>query len=338
LGRSNEEADFKATARAVDLSEIPLIDFAPFLSGDAAARQAVADQIADASRRIGFFYLTGHGVPAALREDVFAKSAAFYGLPEAEREKVRATPDWYRGLMSFSQDLGVGKRYFEQYRVMDEFAPDPQVDPEGIFYGPNRWPSAAPELAPATMAYFRAMTDLSHHLLAAFAMGIGLPPGRFADYFHKPLSQLSLLYYSALPEGATQEMQNAAAHTDEGPFTILAQGEIGGLEVRRRDGAWISAPPIPGAYVINIGDMMMWWSNGRYLSNMHRVRNTSAQERFSVPFFFNPDREVVVEPLPELVAADGEAKFPPVQAGVHLTRFYETLKKRAAEAAAAEKV
>jgi isopenicillin N synthase-like dioxygenase len=124
-------------------------------------------------------------------------------------------------------------------------------------------------------------------------------------------------------------MQNAVAHTDEGPFTILAQGEVSGLEVRRRDGAWIAAPPVDDSYVINIGNMMMWWSNGRYLSNMHRVRNTSNRERFSIPFFFNPDREVVVEPLPEFVRQDGEARYPAVQAGQHLTRFFATLQPSA---------
>jgi isopenicillin N synthase-like dioxygenase len=154
---------------------------------------------------------------------------------------------------------------------------------------------------------------------------MGLPEDRFDAWFNKPLSQLSLLYYRALPDGAETHVQNAVAHTDEGPFTILAQGEVGGLEVRRRDGVWVAAPPAPDAYVINIGNMMMWWSNGRYLSNMHRVRNTSGQDRLSVPFFFNPDREVVVEPLPELVRRDGEARYPAVQAGDHLTHFFATL-------------
>jgi isopenicillin N synthase-like dioxygenase len=334
LGRSIEQTDFTATARAVDLAEIPVIDFAPFLEGGVEGRRTVAQAIAEASRRIGFFYLSGHGVPEAVREAAFQASAAFYALPAEEREKVRATPDWYRGLMSLSQDIGAGKRYFEQYRIQDEFAPDPEADPQGRFFRPNRWPESQPRMARAAMAYFRAMTDLSRHLLKAFALGLGLPEDRFDEGFKKPLSQLSLLYYSALPEGAQVEVQNAAAHTDEGPFTILAQGQVGGLEVRRRDGAWIAAPPIPGTFVINIGNMMMWWSNGRYLSNMHRVRNTSGQERFSIPFFFNPDQKTVVGPLPELVAADGEARFPSVEAGVHLTRFYATLERAAAEAKA----
>jgi isopenicillin N synthase-like dioxygenase len=325
LGRSNDEADFQLSARTVDVADIPTIDFAPFLSGTPEERQATADQIAEAASRIGFFYLVNHGVPAELRDGVFKATKAFYDLPPAEQEAVRATPDWYRGLCSLSQNLGPGQRYFEQYRVQDEFPPDPATDPNGIFYGPNRWPEAQPGLAPATMAYFRAATELSGRLLHAFALGMGLPEDRFDAWFNKPLSQLSLLYYRALPDGAETHVQNAVAHTDEGPFTILAQGEVGGLEVRRRDGVWVAAPPAPDAYVINIGNMMMWWSNGRYLSNMHRVRNTSGQDRLSVPFFFNPDREVVVEPLPELVRRDGEARYPAVQAGDHLTHFFATL-------------
>jgi isopenicillin N synthase-like dioxygenase len=333
LGRSTDQADFQASAQRVDLAEIPLIDFGPFLHGSEDDRRRVADQIAEASERIGFFYLAGHDVPEAIRADLFQQMATFYHLPDVEREQARATPEGYRGLMSLSQDIAVNKRLFEQYRVQDEFEPDPVRDPDGIFYGPNRWPSSAPGLASASMAYFRQMTALSHRLLGAFALGMNVAEDRFQGMFEKPLSQLSLLYYSAIPEDAEVEASNLVSHTDEGPFTILAQGEIGGLEVRRRDGSWIAAPPIPGAFVINIGDMMMWWSNGRYISNRHRVRNTSTQERFSAPFFFNPDHDVVVEPLAELVAIDGEARYPAVHVGAHLLRFYEGLTRRSKAAA-----
>jgi isopenicillin N synthase-like dioxygenase len=338
LGRSTDQADFQASAQRVDVAEIPLIDFGPFLQGSEQDRRRVAGEIAEASERIGFFYLAGHGVPDAVRADLFQQMAAFYHLPEIDREEVRATAHGYRGLMSLSQDIAVNQRLFEQYRIQDEFEPDPSRDPDGIFYGPNRWPSAAPGLASASMAYFRAMTDLSHRLLGAFALGMNVAEDRFEGMFDKPLSQLSLLYYSSIPEDAEVDRSNLVSHTDEGPFTILAQGEIGGLEVRRRDGAWIAAPPIPGAFVINIGDMMMWWSNGRYISNRHRVRNTSTQERFSAPFFFNPDYDVVVEPLAELAAIDGEARYPAVKVGAHLLRFYDGLTRRskaAADAAAA---
>jgi isopenicillin N synthase-like dioxygenase len=325
MARSTDEADFKTAARAVALSEIPVIDFAAFRTGDIAARKSVAKQIAEASEAIGFFYLRGHGVDPEIRRAIFAQWAAFFRLSQDAREEARATPDRYRGLMSLSQEVAAGQQLFEQYRVQEEYGAEPDKDPAGIFYGPNRWPSALPGMEAAAMRYFSAVSDLALDLLRAFALGIDLPEDRFTGFFRKPLSQLSLVYYSALPQQAAVDFANLPAHTDESPFTILAQGEVSGLEVRRRDGVWIAAPPIDDSFVINIGDMMMWWSNGRYLSNRHRVRNTSNQERFSIPFFINPDFDADVGPLPELAEADGHARYPAISAGAHLMRFYKSL-------------
>jgi isopenicillin N synthase-like dioxygenase len=167
------------------------------------------------------------------------------------------------------------------------------------------------------------MLDLSRELLRAFALGLGLDEHRFDGWFRHPPSQLSLNHYPVLPDQADEDVSNMVAHTDEGPFTILAQDSNEGLEVKRRDGVWIQAPPIADAFTINVGDMMMWWSNGRFLSNLHRVRNRGNVERFSVPYFANPDRAVTVAPLPELT--EGEPAFAPVRVADHLARFYEKL-------------
>ena len=203
---------------------------------------------------------------------------------------------------------------------------DPDVRAGSPLYQPNRWPDDMPGFAAACNAYYAAMVDLSRHLLRAFALGLGLPETRFEGFFDKPLSQLSLQYYPPLPESAEKDVSNTRSHTDEGPLTILAQGRVSGLEVKRRDGAWIAAPPVEGAYTINVGDMLMWWSNGRYLSNLHRVRNRAGVERFSVPFFMNPDFDTVVEPLPELMAEGETPIHEPVHVGRHLLRFYASFK------------
>lgn len=335
MSRSTEGVEDKIAARSVDLSEIPVIDFSPFLHGGLADKADVAAQIAEACTRIGFFYLSGHGVDAALIDGAFAQSAEFYHRPLDEKQRALATVDWYRGWVPMppAQKLSRNSRLHEQYRLQGEFD-DGEVDP--LFYRRNRWPEDMPAFRETCTRYYAAMTALSRELLKAFAIGLDLPEHRFDDYFRKPLSQLSLLYYIPLPDDADIEVSNTVSHTDEGPFTILAQDTRGGLEVKRRDGTWIEAPPIPGALTINVGDMMMWWSNGRYLSNFHRVRNRSRHERFSIPFFMNPDRDVVVEPLPELVALDHEKRFEGVTVGKHLSRFYESLNKRAADEATHE--
>jgi isopenicillin N synthase-like dioxygenase len=335
MSRSTESAEDLIVAQKIDLTEVPLIDFAPFRNGGEAGKQLVAAQIADACNQIGFFYLKGHGVPEQVSRNAFAESANFYHRPEAERERSAASPSWYRGWIAKPRAKGLSRdsRLFEQYRIQAEKPPNDGGPGSTVFYRPNRWPDDMPAFRTACDAYYAAMLALSDDLLHAFAIGLGLPENRLDDYFHNPLCQLSLLYYTPLPDEADLSVSNTVAHTDEGPFTILAQDTVGGLEVKRRDGVWIAAPPIPGAFTINVGDMLMWWSNGRYLSNSHRVRNKSKGERFSIPFFNNPDRDVIVAPLPELVAQDGGVvRYPPVHVGTHLSRFYATLEKQALDA------
>lgn len=327
MGRGDDDL---VTAKPVALSEVPTIDFAPFFGGDADARTAVSMEIAAACEEIGFFNIIGHRVPAVLLSGVFEQSARFFRLPVQQRAKVSATYDWYRGWLGTQpgEALTRNSRLFEHYRIQKELpSDDPDVLSGNFFYKPNRWPDDLDGFGETCNRYYDAMEQLSRHLLQAFAIGIGLPSDRFDEYFHKPLSQLSLMYNPPLPDGAETDVTNMVSHTDDTPFTILAQGEVGGLEVKRRDGEWIRVPPCEGALTVNVGDMMMWWSNGRYLSNLHRVRNTTPNERFSIPFFLNPDHDVVVEPLPELVERDGEAKFPPVHVATHLSRFYSSFKK-----------
>ncbi|MEN3951218.1 2OG-Fe(II) oxygenase family protein [Iodidimonas sp. SYSU 1G8] len=333
MSRSDQSEDDRIVAETIDLAEVPVVDFAPFLTRDAEARAAVAAEIARACRDIGFFYLTGHGVPEALRTAIFDQSAAFYHRPADERSDALATPEWYRGWVPAPPQTTLSRntRLFDQYRLQLNWDDAGQPgDPHArIFDAPNRWPGDMPDFRVAGEAYLSAMHGLSVQLLGAFALGLGLPEDRFDGYFRKPPSQLSLLYYPPLPEGADIDVSNTVSHTDEGPFTILAQGEVGGLEVKRRDGVWIAAPPIPGAFTINVGDMMMWWSNGQFLSNWHRVKNRSGGERFSVAFFANPDRDVVVGPLPEMLDRTGAPRFEPVKVSEHLARFYAKLEMAA---------
>lgn len=333
MSRSNAGVEDRIVAKTVDLREIPIIDFSPFRDGGEAGKQAVAAQIAQACTHIGFFYLKGHGVPEALLAETFAQSAAFFHRPVEQRQQAAATLQWYRGWIPAPRSHGPldrNSRLFEQYRIQADFPDVP--DPDPIFNRPNRWPEDMPAFRDACQAHYAAMLALSRDLLRAFAIGLGLPEDRFDAHFKLPICQLSLLYYTPIPEGADIEVSNTVSHTDEGPLTILAQDSVGGLEVKCLDGSWIAAPPVPGAYTINIGDMMMWWSNGRFISNYHRVRNRAGVERFSIPFFLNPDAETVVAPLPELVAQDGGTpKFEPVHVGTHLKRFYARLEKSAGD-------
>jgi isopenicillin N synthase-like dioxygenase len=326
MSRDERIADDLLLARDVPLAEIPTIDFTPFREGGAAGRAQVAEEIREACERIGFFNLSGHGVPAELRAEAFRQSAMFFHQPLAQRERAAATPERYRGWIP-QPPLADGahrSRLFEQYRIQSEAPPVEGVDPRlnARYSQANRWPPEMPEFRAVCTAYYDAVLALAHQLAAAFALGLGLAQDRLDGWFRQPLCQLTLLYYLPLPPDAQAVLSNTVAHTDDGAFTILAQDDVGGLEVRRRDGAWIAVPAVPDSYTINVGDMLMWWSNGRFLSNLHRVKNRKGTERFSIPFFMNPDRDAVVAPLPELVAPGAEPAFPPVHVGEHMARFY----------------
>jgi isopenicillin N synthase-like dioxygenase len=317
--------------RPVSLTELPVIDFEPFHEGDDATRDRIAAEIADACEEIGFFTIKGHRVPQALREEIFAQSARFFSLPVEKRAEVAATEDWYRGWLGTQpgEKLARNSRLFEHFRMQCDLpADDPDVMAGSFFHKPNRWPNDLDGFAETCNAYFAAMEELSGKLLHAFARGIGLPEDRLDGMFDKPVSQLSLMYNPPLPPEVSREVTNMVPHTDDTPFTILAQDKVGGLEVKRRDGEWILVPPDSETLTINVGDMMMWWSNGRYLSNAHRVRNISGDERYSIPFFLNPSLDVTVSPLPELIERDGRARYEPVSVRQHLSRFYASFKRQ----------
>jgi isopenicillin N synthase-like dioxygenase len=313
-------------ARDVDVSDIPIIDFAPFLSGSEAGRDAVAAAIGEACERVGFFYLINHGVPADLIARAFAVSRAFYERPFAERMRAAATLEHWRGYVpsKLEAEGGTVGGAIETYRFMLDLPPDdPDVRAGKPLHLPNRWPDGIPDFKPAAEAYFAAAMGLSARLRAAFARALGLPEGYFEPFYRKPLVQLSLLHYRPPASLREEDLEiGAGEHQDTGAFTLLLQDDTGGLEVRRKDCVWIAAPHVPGAYVINIGNVMMKWTNGRFVSTPHRVVNRSTRPRYSVPFFANPDFDVTIRPIEAILRPGETARFEPFENGPYMVDFY----------------
>jgi isopenicillin N synthase-like dioxygenase len=199
---------------------------------------------------------------------------------------------------------------------------DLEVQKGTPLHGPNQWPSAMPELRPALLAYWKEMESVSDQLLRAFALALRMPEEGFHSYFRKPLSQLRLIHYPKQNELASNGKIGIGAHRDTSAFTVLLQDDAGGLELCLKSGEWVVAPPIPGCFVINIGDMMKHWSNGQFMSTLHRVINNSGRPRFSVPFFANGDYDAVVNVLPHLVPEGTEPLYAPLACGPYiLDRF-----------------
>ena len=292
---------------STDFIAIPVIDLAALQAGAPHEIERVTREIVAACETAGFFYVVNHGVFAATVTAIFDAARWFFARPQRERDAldVAASPN-FRGYVPMGiTGPNAPRRMLEAFQMMlDLPADDPHVRAGNVMHGANRWPSDAPSFRAAMETYYSEVTALSLRLLSAFARGLDLRDDYFAAYFRKPLTQLRLLHYP--PQPADSNAMGVEAHTDTGAFTILLQDEVGGLDVRNRAGQWIAATPIPGSFVINIGDMMQRWSNGRFVSTPHRVVNRTGQDRLSAPFFANPDYDAIIEPLPRRRSGEAE--------------------------------
>ena len=206
----------------------------------------------------------------------------------------------------------------------------PLTDPDVVaglpLHGPNRWPADKPWLKEAAEAYFAQTRALGLRLLRIFALALGQPEEFFLQWCTKPMVQSRLFHYPPQSSPTAMEL-GAAAHTDYGMLTILAQDPIGGLELRTRKGEWVAAPYVEGTLVVNLGDMVKVWTNETYVSNLHRVANRTGRERFSIPTFFNLDYHAPVACLSQFESAERPAKYPPVKSGDYLVKRFSEVQK-----------
>ncbi|MEQ1788636.1 MAG: 2-oxoglutarate and iron-dependent oxygenase domain-containing protein [Acidimicrobiales bacterium] len=292
---------------------MPVIDVAPLVTGQGDPG-AVAEAIDTACRAHGFFYISGHGVPQDLQQQLDHAARAFFARPEAEKAAIamdRGGRAW-RGWFPFEGELTSGRPDRKEGIYFGAELPttDPRVAAGTPLHGPNLFPSERGELRTAVLAYLDAMTQLGHAVLRGIALGLGLD----ADWFHAHLTSDPLVLFRIFrypPEGRLQAPNwGVAEHTDYGLLTILRQDDLGGLQVHAPTG-WIDAPPLPGTFVCNLGDMLERMTGGRYRSTPHRVRNTGDGDRLSFPFFLDPswDAEVLPVPLAGEGAAEARARW-----------------------------
>jgi isopenicillin N synthase-like dioxygenase len=308
-----------ASAASSDTAAIPVIDMASLSGGDQTTMTAVGRALLDAAERVGFFYVRNHGVSLPLIERVYALSHRFFALPVETKQSVRIDAR-HRGFIAVGQ-----ARMYEQARIdlKESFiwgpelgSDDPDVAAGKPLMGPNQWPAALPELAPTLTAYSAAVMDCGRRLLRGFAASLGLDPDFFQARFAKPLARCSLIYYPPQPPESGDEQFGVAPHTDYGGLTLLSQDDTGGLQVRARSGEWVTAPPIAGSFVVNIGDLMARWTNDRFVSTPHRVVNSSGKARYSVGVFFDPAFDTVIDPRE--LRPGGPPLYPPVTCGEYI--------------------
>lgn len=266
----------------------------------AGARLAAARAIGAACRSHGFFYVVGHGVDTALQSRLEDMSRTFFALPAAEKKKIemaRGGRAW-RGYFPVGEELTSGQRDQKEGLYLGEELPTdhPLVRAGTPLHGPNLFPDAIPEMRPIVLRYLAAMTHLAHRLAEGIALSLGLEASYFAHrYTGDPLVLFRIFNYpDTAGTAAEANAWGVGEHTDYGFLTILKQDDSGGLQVKSQ-GRWLEAPPLPNAFVCNIGDMLDRITGGLYLSTPHRVRNVSGRGRLSFPFFFDPNLSSRVE-------------------------------------------
>jgi isopenicillin N synthase-like dioxygenase len=304
-------------------TNIPVVDFSDAASPNLETRKAVAWEVHKAARDTGFFYLTGHGVPRDLAEGQLAAARRFFDQPTEKKLDVHIGKSTnmrgYDGMSGQALDVGSPPDLKESMVFGRELGPDHPLIKRGIpFEGPNQWPAGIDGFRPQIETYTDAMAMLGRRLASILALSLDLPEGYFNDGLAEPNCAVRLLHYPPHPPNAAFNQLGAGAHTDWGLLTILLQDDRGGLEVQNLDGGWIRADPIPGTFVINLGDMVPRFTNGLYHSNVHRVlNNVSGKDRYSVATFFNPpfDYRFAVAPT---CLTPGEQAPAPCSFGEHI--------------------
>jgi len=286
--------------------EIPVVDIAG-LDADAPDRaiEAIAAQIRAACLGTGFFYLSGHGIAEDLIAGVFAANRWFHDLPLDEKLKIKMNV-WHRGYQPLASSTLTSSARFapapsanqlESFFLRHEVSPDDPAYQVKELMGPNQWPED-PAFRAAVGRYDAAVRALGLKLLPAFSMAVGERPDFFRRFFDPPFTTLRLIHYPRTPKRRPSDLFGIHPHTDYGFLTILAQDEVGGLEVQRVDGGWIEAPPVPGTLILNIGDVLARWTNEVFNSTPHRVLNRShRRSRYSVGLFFDPNLDAMINCL-----------------------------------------
>lgn len=281
--------------------QLPIIDARGLSSGDPGTLSALRH----ACEALGFFYLAHHGVPETLARRLEETTRAFFSLPLEERQAIAMAHGGtaWRGYFPLRGELTSGLPdvkeglYFGQ-----ELGPeDPRVRAGWPMHGANLFPQPVPGLRGAVLGWMEALEALAQRVMSGLAQSLGLPARFFAeDLTRQPLCLFRVFHYPPpAPEDAAR--WGVGEHTDYGLLTLLMQDDCGGLEVRTPRG-WIGAPPLPGTFVCNLGDMLDRITGGRYRSTPHRVRNVSGRSRLSWPFFFDPGFDAEVRPLPGALA------------------------------------
>lgn len=313
--------------------EIPTIDIAGYMADDKSTIARIARELREVTETIGFFYLKGHGVPQSLIDRMFAEGKRFFALPLEEKRKIPRVDN--TGYVEMRDPEQNGNQYLvkksappfnESFIINRERSPDdPDVLAKKIFCSLNTWPENLPGFRETLLEYHSTIEALGKKFLPLWAVSLDVPLDFFDGLFDVPHCNLRFAHYPPQDE-VGNGVYGSLPHTDNCMMTFLAQANVPGLAVRMPSGHWRMVDLIPGTLLVNTGNLMLRWTNGRYLSTKHRVINQSGVDRYSFPVFFGPQFDTLIECVPTCCGPDNPAQFEPITYE-NLRRWYYNFHK-----------
>lgn len=314
---------------------LPVIDISDLPAKGSSEYRRIAAQLDGICCRTGFFYIRDATIRTSQIDEVWRQTRSFFALPAEEKSRIAITQSahhrGYGPLGEEALEAGSPGDLKETFNMgLDLPLEHPRVQAGMPLYGPNLYPSSPMGFQATMEGYYEAMSTIARKLMRLLAVALGLEPNFFNHCLDEPLCTLRLIHYPPGSERKDPRQSGCGAHTDYGCITLLAQDDIGGLEVLSRDRQWIAVPPIPGTLVVNIGDLMARWTNDRWVSTAHRVKSPGTdQHRYSIPFFVDPAFETEVRCLASCQSTEDPPKYSAITCGEWiLSRFDATYEYR----------
>ena len=313
-----------ARSRSIDIEKIPVINVSQLRKGNLEESKAVAMEIRQAAEEVGFFYICDHGIPKGVIDHAYSVSKKFFSTSKEFKASMKVNSN-HHGFLSIGEakmenaerdDL---KESFVWGLDLKKY--NTSVHEKNPFLGGNQWPIGMPELRDSVYPFFEAGLKCGRDLMRAFALGMEIPEDSFLKSCDEPIARGSIIYYPPQSSKLGEAQFGVAPHTDYGCLTLLWQDQVGGLEVQTSDGEWVKAHPIEDTLVVNVGDLLMRWTNNGFKSTPHRVVNRKNVERFSMVVAWDPNFETLIDS--SVVCKKGvRSLYPPVSCGDYvLSRF-----------------
>jgi isopenicillin N synthase-like dioxygenase len=313
-----------------DTDTIPVIDLGPYLAGAPGALDSAARDLRFALTKIGFYFIVNHGVPATLIRDVYRQTARFHAQPlnkklaiKLDKHNVGYLPLQGDTLRTSVVATVTKANQNEALFIARDLSNDhPDVLADRRFRSANQWPAGLPGLRETLVEYCATLERLVQKLVRLYARALDLPAEYFDTAFREPQYKLRATHYPNQDNPPDDEF-GIAPHTDTSFLTLLAPNEVPGLSIRTRSGKWIAPPVMPDAFMVNGGQLLLRWTNDRFLATPHRAVNCSGRERYALAFFCDANIDWPIAAVPTCVGPDNPPKYETTYYTEYMVRYQQ---------------